>query len=359
MRRKLLLAITLGIVATFAAALAVGCSKTNNADDTPKHNYGEWVIDREATCQEAGRKYHVCQDEGCNNMEWELIPKTTHKYDIINRTNAGHSFTCSVCKTTTEIEAHNFKNGICTGCGADEGEDLEFSYRLSNDESYYCISGVKNKNATEIVIPSNYKGKPVKEIDFSAFNDCNSLEKITISDNISNIYFNTFENCNKLVNISVCENNEYYKSVDGNLYSKDATTLVRYIGKQTEFEIPQTVTTISSNAFSNSSTLTKITIPDNVTVIDQFAFENCSSLECVKLPESLVAFGMLPPDGSFRWINGYVFANCKNLKSITLPKNIEYAAFDSCFSGCLNLETVNLPNNISYIVAVHFKRVTV
>ena len=45
--------------------------------------------------------------------------------------------------------------------------------------------------------------------------------------------------------------------------------------------IPDSVTTINSNAFSNCTGLTSITIPDSVTNIGEKVFYNCSELETV------------------------------------------------------------------------------
>lgn len=381
MRRRLLLAIALGVVATFAAAFGVGCSKTNEADDTPKHNYGEWVIDREASCIEAGIKHHTCKD--CNETEWESIPKTDHIFSIPNRANIGHSFTCSLCKTTSEMQTHSYKNGICTACGAEEGGNFDYKYTLSKDESYYIFEqSLSRRDFTEIIIPSACFGIPVKEIGVGAFfkhenlisvtipdsitainghafQECSSLSSITIPDGVTSIGEYTFDRCSSLTNIEipnsvtsigecaflycssltnieignsvtnigeyafekcnissitipdsitnieetafidcknlaeiiVSENNNFYKTIGGNLYSKDGKTLVKYLGKQTEFTIPQTVTTIGSYAFYKCDKLQNVTITSSVINICENAFWNCSNLGNIIIPRSVTVIG--------------------------------------------------------------------
>ena len=62
---------------------------------------------------------------------------------------------------------------------------------------------------------------------------CYSLESIEIPDSVTSIGSSAFYLCSSLANIIVDTVNEYYKSVDGNLYSKDGKTLIQYaIGKK-------------------------------------------------------------------------------------------------------------------------------
>lgn len=97
-------------------------------------------------------------------------------------------------------------------------------------------------------------------------------------------------NCFALENIEVDKNNQYYKSIDGNLYSKDGTILIQYaLGKKdTSFVIPDFVTTINDSAFymydymdiyDGESMLKSITIPASVTRIGMYAFGGCKSLD--------------------------------------------------------------------------------
>ncbi len=89
-----------------------------------------------------------------------------------------------------------------------------------------------------------------------------------------------FNACYRLTNIIVSEKNTAYKSIDGNLYSKDGATLVRYaIGKRaTSFTIPDGVTSIGSYAFESHENLRNIIIPDCVERIGYYAFFTVISL---------------------------------------------------------------------------------
>ena len=126
-----------------------------------------------------------------------------------------------------------------------------------------------------IVIPDS-----VTIIGEHAFEDCYSLTSVAISDSVITIGDLAFNRCRSLTSITVDENNSNYKSIDGNLYSKDGTILIKYaIGKSnTTFEIPNGVTTIDCRAFFECANLTNIVIPDSVTSIGYRAFYCCNSL---------------------------------------------------------------------------------
>ena len=97
-----------------------------------------------------------------------------------------------------------------------------------------------------------------------------------------------FAGVEKLTSISVSSANEYYKEVDGNVYSKDGKTLVRYApGKTAEtFAIPSGVTKIQQGAFAGlNNSLTAVEIPASVTEIEKDAFKDCKGLT-VYLAES-------------------------------------------------------------------------
>ena len=124
-----------------------------------------------------------------------------------------------------------------------------------------------------IIIPPS-----VTSIGNLAFFDCDGLTSITIPNNVTSIGERAFAASDSLTSIVVEDNNEYYKSVDGNLYTKNGETLVQYAtGKNdTFFIIPDSVTSISKGAFWRVLNLKSITIPRSVTDIGDYAFEWCS-----------------------------------------------------------------------------------
>ena len=133
---------------------------------------------------------------------------------------------------------------------------------------------------TEISLPST-----ITTIDRNAFARCSSLISITIPSSVTKIGDSLFEGCSALENISVAAGNPSYASVDGNLYSKDLKTLIRYpAGKDgVIYTIPAGVTTLGSGCFQ-ATTFTEVNLTAEVVRIEPTAFKDCTLLTSVKVP---------------------------------------------------------------------------
>ena len=117
----------------------------------------------------------------------------------------------------------------------------------------------------------------VAKIGDRAFDNCSSLQSIDIPKSVTKIGDMAFENCSSLQSIDVSKDNIYYASVDGILFDKDLTVIVRLPPKydDKEYVIPNSVTKMGIGAFANCSSLQSIYIPNSVTEIGDRAFANC------------------------------------------------------------------------------------
>ena len=128
--------------------------------------------------------------------------------------------------------------------------------------------------------------------------------------------------------INVATDNPNYKSVSGNLYSKDGTVLMQYaIGKKGSFTIPSQVTVGSLNAFEG---------------VDESIFNVYSNAYYLGDGNNQYAYLISAINQQItsciinentKYITDYAFSYCYNLQSITIPsavKAIGYRAFYQC-----------------------------
>ncbi|MCR5517381.1 MAG: leucine-rich repeat protein [Lachnospiraceae bacterium] len=130
--------------------------------------------------------------------------------------------------------------------------------------------------------------KSVTYIDATAFSGCNNLTSITLSEGISEVDPRFFSKCFALTAIYVSDNDPNYCSVDGVLYSKDKTRLIKCPGtKLGEFVVPEGVTEIGPITFTGCKYITSIRIPETVTQLNGLEFWSCTSLSRIYIPESV------------------------------------------------------------------------
>ncbi|MCU0858096.1 MAG: leucine-rich repeat domain-containing protein, partial [Pontiellaceae bacterium] len=133
--------------------------------------------------------------------------------------------------------------------------------------------------------------------------------------------YDAFFGCSALTSITVDGLNTNYSSVDGVLYNKEQTMLLRCLeGRTGSLTIPAGVTSIETIACVNCSKLTgNLTIPAGVTNIGNGAFYNCSGL---------TGNLTIPASASMRYPS-QVFYNCIGLTSITVDAlSTNYSSFD-------------------------------
>ena len=84
---------------------------------------------------------------------------------------------------------------------AEGHESIGLAYTLSDDGTYYSVSGIGNCEDTDIVIPSMHNELPVKEIAYRAFYICTGLTSVVIPDSVTSIGEYAFYDCIGLKNI--------------------------------------------------------------------------------------------------------------------------------------------------------------
>lgn len=227
------------------------------------------------------------------------------------------------------------------------GCDGLLSLQLPNTiESIGSFSGCSKLK--ELVVPD-----PVTQIIETAFLNCSSLESITLGSNITKIGNNAFNNCNKLKSVYIsdieawCKIQFYTKSGSvayGTLtYSFASNPLQNgadlYINgeKLEDFEIPESVSSISHFAFRGCSSIKRL-IVNHALSICEGGFYGCSNLQSIQKNSNLS-------------IGTDCFTSCENLEEILGEGSLGYGGYqyNSPFAGCAKLHIVQISSSTASV----------
>ena len=231
----------------------------------------------------------------------------------------------------------------------------------SRDFTFDATTGtIKKYNGNDAVvnIPSEINGTPVTTIGNAAFRD-SSVTSVTIPASVTEIGSNAFAGCTNLTIVNYAGDWSNLTIQSGNPAVQDAAnaplfvfefippdntavivTDYKYNGAAADVTIPsryqgKPVTTIGHAAFFNSA-VTSVTIPDSVTSISDEAFINCPKLTNISIPNSVTYIGFS------------AFSSCTSLKSITLPSSLSFIS-GALFLGCSQLTTIHIPVSVTSI----------
>ncbi len=185
-----------------------------------------------------------------------------------------------------------------------------------------------------------------------------ALTTVSIPAGVTSIAPGAFAMCYRLTAINVSEDNPVYCSVDGVLYNKAQTELISCPKAKTSVAIPDTVTRIGVEAFTESS-LTSVTLPAGLTEIGSAAFAGCGNLTSIVIPDTVTVIG----DGAFAGcaltsvdipnsvtsIGNSAFV-ATGLTSVIVPDSVTSLG-DNAFAACQNLQSVTLPAGLTAIPA--------
>ena len=193
------------------------------------------------------------------------------------------------------------------------------------------------KNLERVIIENG-----ATEIGYEAFADCTNLKEVKIPRSVTSLS-DAFDGCTNLVSINVDAENPEYKSIDGVLFSKDGTKLLKYPhGKEeTNYIIHDNVAEICDTVFMGCTNLKEIKIPSSVMKIGENAFEDCKNLERVVI------------ENGVKIIDNYAFLNCISLKEIKIPSSVTVIG-DMAFLNCENLERIIIENSATEINSTAF-----
>ena len=236
----------------------------------------------------------------------------------------------------------DFQPSALTAGAEETGTYGDFTY--TKYDTHIEITGC-DKNAETVEIPSEIDGLPVTTIGGETFSECTSLTSVTIPNSVTTIKSDAFEECTSLTAIDISEQNPKYTSVDGIVYNKNITKLLRCPVGKTSVTIPDSVTTIEEDAFYYCTSLTSVTIPDSVTAIGVCAFGKCTNLTSVTISNNVTT------------VAEWTFSGCTSLPSVTIPDSVTTISYGT-FEECTHLTSVSIPESVTTIEKNAFSKCT-
>ena len=259
------------------------------------HDYPEeWIIDIAPTCTEDGYKYHKCNNCG----------------DIKD-------------KTVIQALGHTIVGDVCIVCGY----NTVFDIILYDD---YAVINKYLGSYSEVVIPAEYEGLPVTDINSEAFRGCTFVTSVIIPDSVFEIGSYAFYGCVGLKNVKMSSQLEHI----GDYAFYNCSNL-------NSIELPDSLKTIGNTVFYGCKELTEITIPDSVSSMGNGVFSGCLKLADVRIGTGLIT------------LSNSVFYNCSSIKRVVIPAGVTSIG-NYAFSGCSSLEEISIPSTVTSVGTTAF-----
>ncbi|MCH5171983.1 MAG: leucine-rich repeat protein, partial [Erysipelotrichales bacterium] len=232
--------------------------------------------------------------------------------------------TISIPSTIEEIGTGAFNN-----CNSLNYYVLNNCNYLGNETNRYLVLvNVIQTNATTVSIQNT-----TKVIMDHAFKDCNALTSIIVPDSVLSLGFAAFENCSSLQSITISYAPDYFGYLFGaSTYEQNAN----YVPSSLKTIIIRGGNEIKDHCFEGCTYITSVTLRNTITSIGERAFSECTSLSSIVIPASVENIG------------AYAFYNCKQLNSVVIPASVEVLG-KYAFYGCSALTSIVIPNLVTEI----------
>lgn len=241
--------------------------------------------------------------------------------------------------------------------------DISLSVNAINPFSHYNNKFIK----TAIINYSNQVGD-------SAFCKCTNLNRLSISETVTDLNIGAFANCSSLSTLNLENNGNIGKKAfafcsaisELNLNNNGSvgSSVFYSCTSLRSLTIGERITSLGTYCFYGCSSLPSITIPAQITKLPNYAVYNCSKISSIYISERTTPltlgtngnnpiFSTCPLEsihvaGDIEYSGNSPFANIRTLKSIIIDGQSS-TIYNSEFTNCDALETVSIGNNVKSI----------
>ena len=246
---------------------------------------------------------------------------------------------------------NNTSYGIFSNCTALEEVVVDEMVRGFNDYMFYNCTSLKR-----VILPEEIRGGDgYSDFYQGAFGKCTALEEITVPEGVVSIDSNAFNSCTALKTVNLPKSLKYI----GNGAFAHCTALE-------QMTIPENVQRIVAGAFYETPWLDgmneefnivngnllkycgpggAVIVPEGVTYICGETFSDRDDITSVKLPSTLWRLGGSPvSDGRG------AFQDCDGLTKVVVPYGTTMLE-NKVFAYCSNLKEIVIPSTVTYMVA--------
>lgn len=213
-------------------------------------------------------------------------------------------------------------------------ETVSFPESLKEIESV----AFRYANLKSLILPPNVK------FGNCAFDLCKNLEKVEITEGVTEISDYMFWRCEKFSDVKLPDSlkkigkcafeSNPVKTLDLNHVEELGDYAFNRCKELTELKIPATATVIGTGTFADCTNLNKVEMEDGCKTIGRFMLFHDVNISELKIPDSVESIG------------DYALASCYGLNKVTIPRSLSKMG-TYVFKGCVLLEKLVFPDEVT------------